>query len=83
MFTKALLAAAALGLVSFWLSRSRRHVERSHAGAATTTAEVSRSLESPNVAQRLQDSHALGVGAASEPEAHATWPASREFLRGA
>jgi hypothetical protein len=83
MIVKALFAVAAVGLVSTWYLRSRPRAERSRGASAIGLTTDERSLESPNGAERLQASHALGAGEAPAAGDDTTWPASREFLRGA
>jgi hypothetical protein len=101
MLTKALLTVAALGVVSLWYLRSRApltvasvaRARQARAAGAAVSAQ-----ESPNIAERLQHSHAMGVaGGIEQPQAQgaeaslaepevpgdASWPATREFLRGA
>jgi hypothetical protein len=100
MFTKALVTIAALGVISAWYLRSKApRFDRNRLGSAEgpDVAVGYSPLESANVGERLQQSHALGAGAGIEPPtsdgpeapgdverpSDATWPASREFLRGA
>ena len=96
MFSKTLVTVAALGVVSMWYLRSRTSFAAPRVGArhAPHDAAANPPPEPPNIAERMQHSHAMGVaggiemqpsqqGAGASSQADAQWPASREFLRGA
>ncbi|MCW5657583.1 MAG: hypothetical protein KIT60_07755 [Burkholderiaceae bacterium] len=99
MFARSLLGLAAVGVVSLWYLRARApsgmriDIRWPRRGSAVDAPQ-----ESPNAAERLTHSHAMGVAggiempvappthaapADAEPPGDAAWPASREFLRGA
>lgn len=101
MLFKALVTTGALGVVSMWYLRSRAPfgLSRSPPPATARRSVAPLADDSPNEAERLQHSHAMGVaggvelptgdsaedaGAATAGAADQTaWPGSRDFMRGA
>jgi hypothetical protein len=95
MFTKAVFTVAALSVVSLWYLRSRAPSLPAGTGRRRDgrLAPAAMAQESPNAAEQLQHSHAMGVAGGIEmpvaqdadgspTEGDAQWPATREFLRG-
>ena len=101
MFAKSILSLAALGVVGMWYLRARvpsgMRLRIRRAALAARPAAEDAWRDSPNAAERLTHSHAMGVAGGveipsrQEPDApadagqagDAAWPSTREFLRGA
>ena len=68
MFSKAVLAIAALGVVSVWYARSRSPFDMARSSRQRPDADPAPLLATPsqNVAEDLQHSHAMGVAGGIE-----------------
>ena len=76
MFSKALLAIAALGVVSVWYARSRAPFESAGSARGRPASDLPASLPTDATVQtmtdRLQHSQAMGVAGGIEPQAYDT-----------